>query len=45
MTEVEAPPEMKLDLDRSQLNEDLSNLMQNIRVEIKGEMGELAKND
>ena len=45
MTEVEAPPEMKLDLDRSQLNEDLSNLMQNFRVEIKGEKGELTRND
>jgi hypothetical protein len=45
MTEVEAPPEMTLDLDGPQLNEDLSNLMQNFRVEIKGDKGELTRND
>ena len=40
MTEVEAPPEMTRDLDDAQqLNEDLSNLMQNFRVEIKGDKG------
>jgi hypothetical protein len=46
MTEVEAPPEITLDLDDArQLNEDLSNLMQNFRVEIKGEKGELTRNE
>jgi len=46
MTEVEAPPEITLDLDDAQqLNEDLSNLMQNFRVEIKGDKGELTRND
>jgi hypothetical protein len=46
VTEVEAPPEMTRDLDDAQqLNEDLSNLMQNFRVEIKGDKGELTRND
>ena len=43
MTEVEAPPEMTLDLEGPQLNENLSNLMQNFRVEIKGDKGELTR--
>jgi hypothetical protein len=43
MTEIEAPAEMPLDLDGPQLNEDLSNLMQNFRVEIKGDKGELTR--
>lgn len=43
MTEVEAPPEITLDLDGPQLNEDLSNLMENYRVEIKGDKGELTR--
>jgi hypothetical protein len=43
MTEVEAPPEITLDLDGPQLNEDLSNLMQNFQVEIKGDKGELTR--
>lgn len=45
MTEVEAPSEITLDLEGPQLNENLSNLMQNFRVEIKGDKGELTRND
>jgi len=45
MTEVEAPPDVTLDIDEPQINEDLSNLMQNFRVELKGDKGELTRND
>ena len=47
MTEVEAPPaEMTLetlDLDGPRLNETLSDLMQNYRVEIPSDKGRLVK--
>ena len=34
MIEVEAPAEIRLDLDARQMNERLSDLMQNYRVEV-----------
>jgi hypothetical protein len=43
MTEVEVPPEVTLDLGGPRRNEDLSDLMQNFRVEMTGDQGRLTR--
>jgi hypothetical protein len=43
MTEVEAPPEVTLEIGGPRLNEDLSDLMQNYIVEITEDKGRLSR--
>jgi hypothetical protein len=43
MTEIEAPPEVTLDLDSPRLNEDVDILIENYRVEIPSDKGRLMR--